>query len=78
MPSAFPAVDSYSYPRSVPSYLSSVDPYKATSEQQIGSMQEKMRTIFEQIISLGNNIIESGDIKVYEASQLRELYIIKL
>ena len=51
--------------------------YRAPSEQHVRALQEERRTTFEQVKSL-ENIISSVEIKVYEDSQLRELYIIKL
>ena len=66
-----PSVD----PRSAPSYILGVNPYRAPSEQQFGSLQQERRTTLEQVKSL-ENIIASGDIKVYEATQLKELVVL--
>ena len=54
-----------------------MNPYRALSEQQVGSIQEERWTTIEQVKDL-ENIIASGEIKVYEAAHLWELYIIKL
>ena len=53
-----------------------MNPYRSPSEHQVGSIKEESRTTLEQVKSL-EYIIVSGDIKVYEYSQLQELYIIK-
>ena len=54
-----------------------MSPYRAQSEQQVGSLREERRTTLEQVKSL-ENIIASGEIKVHEADQLRGLCVIKL
>ena len=54
-----------------------MNPSRAPSEQHYGAIQEEMRTALEQVKSL-KNIISSGEIKVDEDAQLRELYMIKL
>ena len=77
MPSSFPSVDTYGDPKSVPSYIPSVNPYRAPSEQQVGALQEERRTALGKFKAL-EIIIASEKIKVDETAQLQELYIIKL
>ena len=71
VPSVDPCVD----PRSVPSYVPGVNLSRSPSEQYFRALQGERRTALEQVKAL-ENIIASGDIKVYEADQLQELYII--
>ena len=54
-----------------------MNPCRDSNVQQVGALQEEMRTKLEQVKAL-ENIISSGDIKVNGADQLRGLYIIKL
>ena len=54
-----------------------MNPSISPSEQQVGDLQEEMRTTIEQVKAL-ENIIESGEIKVDKAAKLRELYMIQL
>ena len=54
-----------------------MDTYRDPSEQQIGDLQKELRTTLEQVKAL-ENIILSGEIKLDEADQVWELYIIKL
>ena len=70
-----PSVDLY--PSYVPSYVPSVNRSRDPSEQQVGALQEKRWTTFEQVKPL-ENIISSREIKADEADLLWKLYIIKL
>ena len=54
-----------------------MNPFRATNEQHVGCLQEEIQTTLSKFKSL-ENIIESVYIKVDEADQLQELYIIKL
>ena len=56
---------------------SSAEDLASQLQQQVGALQEERQTTFEQVKAL-ENIIASGEIKVDEAAQLREVYIIKL
>ena len=76
-PPVVPSVEPYGDPRYVPSYVPSVNPPRDTSEHQVGALQKENWTTLEQVKSL-ENIIASGEIKVYETAQLQEFYIIKL
>ena len=71
------SVDISGDPRSIPSYVPSVNPSKDSNEHRVRTLQEERRKTLEQVKSLENNIT-SGDIKEDEAAQLQELYIIKL
>ena len=53
-----------------------MNPYISPVEQHVGYLKEEMQTTLEQVKAL-ENIISPGEIMVYEADQLRELYIIK-
>ena len=64
------SVDPSSDTISVPEYVPSVNPSRYSSEQQDGALQEEIRTKLEQIKSL-ENIIVSGEMKVYENAQYR-------
>ena len=72
--SLVPSVDPYGDPSSVPSYVPSVNPPRARSEQYVGDIQEERWTTLEQLKSL-ENIIASGDIKVYKSDQLQEFVV---
>ena len=61
----FPSVDPSGDPRSVPSYVSSLNPYIAPSEEQVGSLQEERRTKLEQVKAL-ENTIASGKKKIHK------------
>ena len=76
-PLVFISVYLSSDPTSVPSYVTSVNPSRAQSEQQVGALQEEMQTSLEQVKAI-ENVITSGEIKVHEADQLQEFYMIKL
>ena len=65
------------YPSSLSSYVPSVNPSRAPSEQQVGALQEERRATLEQVKAL-ENIIVQREIKVDESDQLQKLYIIKL
>ena len=68
----FPSVYPSDNPSYVPSYLPIVNPYIVPREQQVGAIQESRWTTREQVKAM-YNMIASGDIKVDEAAQLREL-----
>ena len=53
------SVGPYGDPSSAPSYVPSVNPFISPSEHQVGSLQEEMQTILEQVKVL-ENIITSG------------------
>ena len=44
------------YPRSIPSYVTSVNPYRVPSKQQTGALQEERRTTIEQVRTMENII----------------------
>ena len=44
-----PSDDTSVYPSSIPSYLTSVNPYRAPSEKQVGALQEEIWTKIEQV-----------------------------
>ena len=71
---AVPSVDISGGPSYVPSYVPSVNTYRAPSEQQIGALQEERWTTHEQVKAL-ENIIAPVEIKVYEAAHLWELVV---
>ena len=48
--------DPSKYPISVQSYVPSVNPYRAPSEQHVGYLQEERRTMIEQVKALENII----------------------
>ena len=48
----FPSVDPFVDTRSVQSYVSILNPYRATSEQQVEALQEEKRTTLEQVKAL--------------------------
>ena len=75
MPYVFNPFDTYVDTSSVTSHVPSVNPSRSQSEKQVGDLQEEMRKTLEQVKAL-ENIIASGDIKLDEAAQLWELYII--
>ena len=53
-----------------------MNPSRSPSEKKVGAIQEERRSTLEQVKPL-EDIITSGEIKVYEAPQLQKLYIIK-
>ena len=64
-------------PRHSTLYVPSLNPSRAPNEQPVGDLQEERLTTLEQAKAL-ENIITPGEIKIYEAAQLRGLYIIKM
>ena len=54
-----------------------MNPSRSPNAQQVEDLQEESLTTLEQFKAL-ENIIASVDIKLYEADNLQELYIIKL
>ena len=58
-----PSVDPSGDSRSVPSYVPSVNRYRAPSEQQFRDLQEEKRKTLEQVKDM-ENIIASGEIKL--------------
>ena len=76
MPPVVISVHPYGDPISAPSYVTSVNSYRAPNEEHVGVLQEEMRTTLEEVKYL-ENIIASGEIKVDEAYQLQGLYMIK-
>ena len=77
LPPVVTLVDPYGDPSSVLSYITSVNTSRSPSEQQVGAIQEESWTRLGKIKSL-ETLIASGEIKVYEAAQSRESYIMKL
>ena len=45
----YPPYDTSGDPSTVPSYVQSVNTYRAPSEQQVGDLQEEIRTTLEQV-----------------------------
>ena len=76
LPPVVPSFDTFGDPISVTYYVPSVNPSRNIIEQQVEDLKEEILTTLEQIKAL-ENIITSGEIKLDEAAQLRELYIIK-